>query len=100
MILRLHNLDGLCYAIFEWDVVDEKGRRQEHGEYMYVRDIWVHKNYKGKEVIGTFIKMLNEDNRNRNVKYIYWLRNDVRLSRAFRRGTCLRRINDVYFSAT
>lgn len=96
MILTLKNNEGLIYSYFEWDIVRQNGQRDANGEYMYVRDIWVHDKYDGGEAIRQFIALLDADGRNLNVKWIYWLRDDVRLSKAFNRNTCLRRIYGFY----
>lgn len=91
------NEDDLIYSYFEFDIVDKNGKQINDGEYMYVRDIWVHTTYNGKKEISKFIKEAEESPLTKKVKYIYWLRTkwvlgkkiSQRLSKTFKRNVCL-----------
>lgn len=98
MLLTRKNSEGFIYAFFEWDIVDQEGRTQNNGNFMYVRDIEVHPSYDGKLVISDFIKELEEDPRNKDVLWIYWKREkrNGKFSRPFRRATALRRLQCLY----
>jgi len=94
MLITRKNEQGFIYAYFEWSIVDHKGTPSDLGNFMYVKDIWVHPNYNGHSVIDDFIKELDEDKRNKNILWIYWTRikRNEKVSKSFRRATALRRI--------
>jgi hypothetical protein len=91
------NKEGFIYSYFEFDIVDKEGNYKEDGEYMYVRDLWVHKDYSGEKEIKQFITEAERLKETGSVKYIYWLRSKYkdkqliskRLSKTFCRTTCL-----------
>ena len=98
MIIKRHNKDDFVYAIFEWDIVQKNGRPDPDGQYMYVRDIWVHKSKKGNIEILKFIIDLDKDPKNMNIKWIYWQRSKngkkaFRLSKLFSRRRCVSQAN-------
>jgi len=98
MLLVHKKDDGYIYSFFEFNIVDSKGNTKNQGEYMYVRDIWVHPNHDGKKEISRFITESEENEQTISVKHIYWLRTkwvngkviSKRLSRPFTRKTCLK----------
>ena len=86
----------MIYSYFEWEIVNKDGKQDYDGEYMFVRDIWVHKDHDGKKEIGIFIDELDKEFKNRKIKYIYWRRikkgKEDRVRKPFKRNICLRRI--------
>ncbi len=99
MIIYHKNLDGYIKAYFEWDVVNEKGKQDYQGEYMYVRDIWVHPEVDGEVAIAKFIGELEHHKKNVTVKHIYWKRHKtgkMRVSRSFSRQLCVRKFIKLF----
>ena len=91
MLLTHKNSDGFIYSFFEWDVVDKEGKFKNDGDYMYVREIWVHEKYDGQQEIKQFISELHELVENKFIKWIYWLRDGKKIKRSHSRKLCLRR---------
>lgn len=99
MLFNLKEIDGLIYSYMEWNVVDALGKTADDGKYLFIRDLWIHEDYKDRESIAQFIFMLDNDNRTKYVKGIYWERETKtedgtfqRKSKLFKRTTCLRRV--------
>jgi len=68
MIITHKTQDGFICAYFEWHIVNEQGTVTKEGLYMYVADLWVHRDYDGEEAIERFIGMLDRDERNKKYK--------------------------------
>jgi hypothetical protein len=98
MLLTLKTDKGYIYAYIEFDVVNQFGIQVENGDTLYIRDLWIHKEYKGKIQIAKFIKMLDKLEETEKVEGIYWARRKdkfgkkaFRKSKLFTRKICLRR---------
>ena len=93
MVLTLHDKKDLVYAYLEWMVVGKDGNPKDYGEYLLVRDLWIHHQYRRGKVIHIFVKMLNEHKFNKNVRYIYWqnLKHGERISRLLTRSQALKK---------
>lgn len=93
MVIFHTNNDGFIEAYFEWDIVDATGRQNFDGEYMYVRDVWVHPSVNGRKAIMRFIGELEVMPKNNSIKYVYWKRHktgELRISRCFPRDRCVK----------
>ena len=99
MILTHKNDDGYIYSYFEFDVVDKDGKWKDKGEYMYVRDIWIHPDYRGLTEINKYIAEAEELKETKNVQNIYWIRTkwdedgnviSQNISELFNREKCLK----------
>ncbi len=102
MIFTLKNTDGYIYAYMEWSIVNKEAQHTRDGEYLYVRDLWVHKKSEGIPTIRLFIQMLNNHKIMKKVKWVYWQRykkykdkETRRISRTFSRSVCLHQIKDL-----
>lgn len=98
MLYTLKNSEGYIYAYMEFDIVDNNGKWKNEGNHLYIRDLFVHNNYDGEEVIKEFILKLDNDIRTKYVEKIYWEREvngQMRVSKAFPREICLRRIKSL-----
>ena len=95
MINLYHNNEGLVSGLIEWQTVNNKGHLDADGIYLHVYFLWVHSSLNIEEVTSYFIYTLSNDERLKNVKYIYWKRGD-RLSRSFKREVVLRRKNGIF----
>ena len=93
MVLNLKDENGKIFSYMEWMVVNKDGLPQDGGEYLLIRDLWIHPEYTHGKVIHLFVKMLNHDKLNENVKYIYWqnLKNNERVSRLLTRMRALKK---------
>lgn len=99
MLYTLKNNENLIYSYMEWNVVDYLGNTSNEGRYLFIRDLWVHPDYKGGDLINEFIVKLDNDKMTKYVRWIYWEREIEtdgktyqRKSKLFKRETCLRRI--------
>lgn len=96
MILSLKNEEGFIYSYLEWDLVDKDGSPHDYGCYVYIRDLWVHDSFDGREIILHYIQVLLNDRRTRFVRYVYWLRNGERISRLFKVSTIKKKfLNEI-----
>lgn len=59
-------------AYLEWQIVNKHGIGREDGEYLFVRDIWIHKDYERKNIIREFIEKIRYQTP--YVLWIYWQR--------------------------
>lgn len=82
--------DGLIDALIEWQTVNNDGNLNANGEYLHVYYLWVHPSLQKEKMISYFINKLNNDERLKTVKYIYWFRKD-RLTKSFHRRNVIRR---------
>lgn len=57
MITTLSTEDKYVYAYCEWTVVDDLGGDDDNGNFMFVRDFWVHNNYRPHGFKNLIIKM-------------------------------------------
>jgi hypothetical protein len=97
VILTRKNKEGFIYAYFDYDIVDHKGMLCDQGNFMFVKDLWVHPTFSGDTSIRDFIRELEIDKKNRDVLWIYWTREKrgLKVSKSFRRATALRRLQWV-----
>lgn len=87
MISNLKDKDEKIFAYIEWWVCDSNGVPCDGGLYCNIKDLWIHKNYNGKKIIPLLITLIDQDERMKNVKWVYWYRtkyND-RPSKLFKR---------------
>jgi protein tyrosine phosphatase len=94
MLISHKTYSDYINAYIEFDVVNHLGIQTNNGEYLFIRDIWIHHTLNGQEEIAKFILKLDEHEHTKSVKYIYWERQkrDNKLSRLFNRETCLKRM--------
>lgn len=67
MVIVQKNEDGYIYGLFDWDLTQDL-------EYMYVRFIYVQKDYNFNKVLAELIWHAHIDPRNAKMKWIYWQR--------------------------
>jgi len=72
MLTNLKDNDGRIIAFTEWRLVGQSGFDKQDGEYIWVEEIWVHQNYRGKHLIN---RMIDEIMRiSPSAKYCYFNR--------------------------
>lgn len=72
MVSYLKTRDGYIYALAEWFIVDHEGYNSANGEYVFVKDLWIHDKQRFKDAIKYIIFDIND--RCRLAKYVYWNR--------------------------
>lgn len=100
MILTLKNEEDYIYAFIEWHVVNIDGKYDNNGEYIFIREVWIHKDHRNKGVLHQLILGLENSEVNKTVKYGYWVRHDRRMSKLYTRDHILRRFKNVKLCAT
>lgn len=75
MITTFKNEEGFVYAYIEWSVVDHQTRLDDKGEFLYIRDLWIHPRYRGNGVLGSFMKVIFYDPKTQRTQFVYWNNN-------------------------
>ena len=52
MIFTLENQDGFVTAFIEWDVLDHRGQFDNNGDYICIREAWIHKSIRRSDALG------------------------------------------------
>jgi len=74
MISTLKNTDGYIYAYVIWKTVCKEGTWEKHGEYIFVREMWIHKRFEGTETYKQLIHLIDIHPNTVNAKWVYWKR--------------------------
>lgn len=72
MIVSLKDENGKIYAYYEWQVVNEYGKWDKRGEYVYIEDAWIHPDYRRKDVLFELIPMITNHFFALNCNFVYW----------------------------
>jgi len=93
MIESVKNGDGSIIAYIEWQVVNAKGDFQDQGSHIYIQDLWIHKDFRGKKLLAELIGKIDRNELANHVLYIYWNRDKYnhRLSKSFTREVAARK---------
>ena len=102
MISTLHDSSQKIFAYCEWWVTDGDVCFKADGEYLYIRDLWIHPAYRGIGAIESLIDLINFNEFSHSTKWVYWNRGEhynkhgkkiaARLSKPYKKETALRRI--------
>ena len=98
MIVYIQNNLEYITSYIDFTIVNKDGITTENGEYIYVRDLWVHPTLNAREVISFYIDKLHNHPASKNTKYVYWVRElDGRnhKSRLFKREICAKKYTKV-----
>ena len=79
MISILKNPEGYVYAYCEWRLVNELGMGVGLKEYMFVKEIWIHEDFRGKETLGKLIYEMDINPIGKRAKWVYW--NNLKFNR-------------------
>lgn len=71
MISVLKNSEGLIYAYCEWWVVDEKGFNSDQGNYLYIKDLWIHPKRRMGGTLKDIIRQIDQDEGGQ-CRIVYW----------------------------
>jgi len=78
MISVLKNKDGYVRSYIEWTIVDEQGKTKNKGNFIYINNVWVHKQHRKKWSWGDIRELIPKIKNHPYAKYalyVYW-RND------------------------
>lgn len=73
MIASLKDSDGKIIGYMEWQVVDERGKWKNGGEYLYIEDVWLHPSERRKSLFK-LIQLVVDHYFAFNCKWSYWER--------------------------
>jgi len=73
MISYLQNEQGFIYALSEWNVVDNEGVGKTNGAYLYIAELWIHKDYGHKGTLQAMIQEINKNEKSHITYWVYWL---------------------------
>jgi len=75
MITYLQTKHRFIYSFIEWEVVNKEGQFQDHGEYVYIQNLWVHPKFRSGFAKGCIEKLIAKMNKHefmKNVNWVYW----------------------------
>ena len=72
MISKLENQDGFITAFIEWDVLDFKGQFATNGDYICIREAWVHPSLRFSGAIGELSLRIYKEKCTQAARYVYW----------------------------
>jgi len=55
VVTTLKNENGFVIAYCEWRLVGPSGYEVDHGEYIWINDMWVHESMRNKSLVNQFI---------------------------------------------
>ena len=94
MVITKKDEDGRIIAYAEYRMVDAQGKDDTRGEYIWINDVWVHKDYRRRNVFNEILQgfIAKQAISYPWAKYIYWKRekHNERMS-LYNRTTILRR---------
>ena len=71
MIIDLKTNEGYVYAWCVYQIVNEEGKTDNNGIFVYIEDVWTHENHRG-ETLVELIAMILTDPYVDQCKYVYW----------------------------
>jgi len=75
MISSIKNNDGCIVAYIEWYSLNPALLHDDHGNYLWVQDIWIHEKLRGKNIIRNLIDEILKSKYSNHIQFIRW-RND------------------------
>lgn len=72
MVDTLKDKSGRVVAYIEWSLRNKFGLEERDGKYVYVHNIWVHDDYRKKNLIRRFINILEP--KVPSFRLVYWKR--------------------------
>lgn len=60
-VAKIHDpTDKKIVAYCEWLVVDEEGQPDDLGSFVFIRELWIHHNWRRKNLIKTFVRIISD----------------------------------------
>lgn len=72
MIETIKDNEDKAVAYIEWEVLDAHGQFKNGGEYIYVQNLWIHPNYRYKNLTAELSKKIYDHYYSKKAKYVYW----------------------------
>ena len=72
MIETLKNKDGLIYCYIEWQILDAAGYQQTNGDYIYIKNMWIHEDWRETRAFNQVIKKINDHPYSQKAGFVYW----------------------------
>jgi len=72
MIFTLENQDGFVTAFIEWDVLDHRGQFDNNGDYICIREAWIHKSIRRSDALGELSLKIYNDKYTQKSRFVYW----------------------------
>ena len=70
MIFDLKTREGYVYAYVVWYVVDEAGDFNKDGFNIFIEEMWIHSNYRRKNVMKDLARMIFFDNQSQKTEFV------------------------------
>ena len=72
MVESIKDNDGKIVAYCEWVLLDKNGQFKDKGEYIWINDLWIHKDHRRNGMIKKFTELIEP--KVPSARYIYWKR--------------------------
>lgn len=72
MITTLKTNENFIAAYIEWLIVNKNGQLENNGEYIYIKNCWIHEDYRHDDILYRLSKMIYEHPYAKNSKKVYW----------------------------
>lgn len=72
MIDTLKNREGLAYAYVEWQVLDAAGYQSNDGQYIYVKNMWIHEKRRESLAFKCLINKIYRHPYSQKASFVYW----------------------------
>lgn len=72
MITVIENESGFVIAYAQWDIVDASGRWARWGDYVCIREMWIHKDFRRSKVLTDLLGKMYHHPMAASVAYVYW----------------------------
>ena len=74
MVETIKDYDGKVVALIAWQVVNEEGQYKDQGDYIYIEDLWIHRDARGNGVLRRLINLIDKHKFATKAKWVYWER--------------------------
>jgi hypothetical protein len=72
MISTVKNRSGLVYGYIEWLVLDPAGQMKNDGEYIYIKNMWVHPSARGLSPFYQLLQKIKDHPYSQAAAFVYW----------------------------
>lgn len=72
MIDTVKNCDGFVCGYIEWQILDSLGIQKNGGEYVYIKNMWVHPRWRNAVALKLLIKKIYDHPYSKSARFVYW----------------------------
>lgn len=72
MIYTLHTKEDFIYAYVVFRTVDKFGKPKNFGEYIYIEEIWIHRDFRNRKILKKLIEHIDNHNQTIYATHVYW----------------------------